>query len=110
MVRETQHNVEETWQIDRSHLAAWRSWNGEVVVYDDFSGDTLKMDIVMAEAFRHILKAPASETQLVDHIASTFELETDLRLRRLIALALERFYRAGLIEPATISAVAARKS
>ena len=39
MVRDTQHNVEETWQIDRNHLAAWRSWNGEVVVYDDFSGD-----------------------------------------------------------------------
>lgn len=90
---------DEIWRVNREHASSWRSWDGEVVVYDDLSGDTMKLDVVMAEAFRCILGTPATQTQLVEHLASVFDLEADLRLQRLAEIAIERFVDTGLIEP-----------
>ncbi len=91
------------WRINRAHASSWRSWDGEVVVYDDLSGDTMKLDAIMAEAFTCFLKAPATELELVEHLASVFDLETDMRLQHLADIAIERFVAAGLIEPLSAS-------
>jgi len=89
----------ECWEISRAHASSWRSWDGEVVVYDDLSGDTMKLDVIMAEAFSYFLKAPATQAELVEYLASVFDLEKDLRLRHLADIAIERFVATGLIEP-----------
>lgn len=100
MATDSQDNPETVWKVDQRHVSLWRSWNGEVVVYDDLSGDTLKLDVVMAEVFRFLLETPASQSQLADHLASVLEMAPDARLQLLTNAALRRYRHAGLIEPA----------
>lgn len=95
--------LQKPWQIRAHEGSAWRSWAGEIVFYDDFTGDTLKLDVVMAEIFRRLLQAPATQAQLTDHLATTLDLEADMRLEGLAAIALERLNQAGLIESAARS-------
>jgi PqqD family protein of HPr-rel-A system len=86
------------WRISQQRAGIWRSWDGEVVVYDDLSGDTMKLDVIMAEAFRFMSRAPATWAQLTDHLASAFELAADPRLQHLATVTLRKFERTGLIE------------
>ena len=88
------------WKAVVSRTQYWRSWDGEVVIFDDLSGDTLKLDPVMAEAFRRLLSGPASMSDLCDHIAAIFDLEADLKIQDWMIEAVDRFRRSGLIEPA----------
>ena len=81
-------------------------WNGEIVVYDDRSGDTLKLDVVMAEIFRHLLDRAATEEELAKHLAFAFDLDIDPKLQRLTQLALDRFQDCGLLVPSRDLSVA----
>jgi len=90
----------ERWKAVSSGSQYWRSWDGEIVVYDDLSGDTLKLEPVMAEAFRQLLRGQASISELRDHIAAAFDLEADKTLQHWIAKAIDKLHRSGLIEPA----------
>ena len=69
------------------------------MVYDDRSGDTLKLDVMMAEALRRLLQTPATTTELSAHLATTFAVDSDLKLLHWVRRAVERFSRLGLIEP-----------
>ena len=88
------------WRINTAHALSWRSWDGEMVIYDDLSGDTLKLEVLMAEAFRHLQKAPATLAELTAYLAEAFELEDDTRLALWATRMIERFENAGLIERA----------
>ena len=88
------------WKAVASGSQFWRSWDSEIVVYDDRSGDTLKLDPVTAEAFRYLLRAHASVAEIRDHIAATFDLEADRRLGHWMDKAIAGLQRNGLIEPA----------
>ena len=88
------------WRINTAHGLSWRSWDGEMVIYDDLSGDTLKLEVLMAEAFRHLQRRPATLTELTANLAEVFELEDDTRLALWATRMIERFERAGLIERA----------
>jgi PqqD family protein of HPr-rel-A system len=76
-------------------------WDGEAALYDDLSGDTFKLDIIMAEIFARLQQGGATPDELVQHLAQTLDIEADLRLERLVELALERFEDSGLAMPAT---------
>ena len=84
------------WRLDPAHVAAWRAWAGEVVVYDDRSGDTLKLDVIAAEAFRLLSLGPVRQEDVVGHIAGVLDLEADPRLYRLTEIALERLAASNL--------------
>lgn len=96
----TDTSQQTTWQVSRRHAGIWRSWDGEVVIYDDLSGDTMKLDIIMSAIFRFMLHAPVTEAQIAHHLASTLELQAEAQLHHLAALALHRLREAELIEPA----------
>jgi PqqD family protein of HPr-rel-A system len=68
-----------------------------MVIYDDLSGDTLKLDVVTAEIFRRVQQEAATSEQLAQHLSSVLDVEVDLRLERLIEIALERFEVCGLM-------------
>ena len=93
------------WRINTAHALSWRSWDGEMVIYDDLSGDTLKLEVLMAEAFRHLQQAPATRAELTAYLAQTFELEDDTRMALWATRMIERFEKAGLIERATAPGV-----
>ena len=95
-----EQQASDCWKVVGSRSQYWRSWAGEVVIYDDMSGDTLKLDPVMAEAFKRLLHGRASHSDLCDHIASAFDLEADPKVGDWVSEAIGRFRRSGLIEPA----------
>ena len=88
----------ESWKAVASGSRYWRAWDGEIVVYDDLSGDTLKLDPVMAEAFSCLLRGHASVEELRNHIADTFDLEADQKLQYWMDKAIAGLQRSGLIE------------
>lgn len=88
------------WRINSAHVLSWRSWDGEIVVYDDLSGDTMKLEVLMAEAFRYLHRGPATLAELTAYLAKSFDLEDDFRLTNWAARMIERFEKSGLIEPA----------
>ncbi len=83
--------------MNTPHVGAWRMWDGEAVVYDDLSGDTLKLDVIMSEIFSRLQQSAASQDELVQHLSKTLDLDIDLRLQRLAEIALERFEDSGLM-------------
>lgn len=86
------------WRVNAPRVSAWRIWDGEAVVYDDFSGNTLKLDAVMSEIFRRLQQGPATMDALGKHLAAALDLrETDFRLVRLIEVALDRLDHCGLV-------------
>lgn len=90
---------EQSWQIDRDRLTHWRCWDGEIVIYDDLSGDTMMLDVIMSRALLRLLEAPATHAELKEFLAKQFDLEVDRQLARYTTLLLEKFQRSGLIEP-----------
>lgn len=91
---------EAQWRLDWTRITAWRTWDGESVLYDDLSGDTLKLDVVMTEIFVRLQKDNATAEELVQHLARLLELEADRRVEHLVEIAIQRLARSGLIESA----------
>ena len=85
------------WRLNARRISAWRKWDGEAVVYDDLSGDTLKLDVIMAEVFARLHQGGATSGELAQHLAKALDVEVDLRLERLVEIAIERFADSGLI-------------
>lgn len=92
------------WRVVPDHATAWRAWDGEMVVYDDISGDTLKLDVIMAASFQRLLRGPATTSELVEGLAELLEMDEDPRLRRLVEIALERFVLCDLAVAEPLSA------
>jgi len=88
---------ETLWSIDPAHATAWRAWDGEMVVYDDLSGDTLKLDVIMTALFQRLQQGPAGLRELVDGLGAVLEMEVDPRLHRLVEITLERFVLSELV-------------
>jgi PqqD family protein of HPr-rel-A system len=87
------------WQICRQRAGIWRDWDGEVVVYDDLSGDTMKLDAVVSEVFRLLLQGPLTMGQVIDHLVTAFEMAAGADVPNLAATALNRLKEAGLVTP-----------
>ena len=88
---------QDRWRVNRARLTDWRLWDGEAVIYDDLSGDTVKLDVIMTELFRRLLESDATSGDLMRHLAEVLDLEQDLKLWRLTEIALARFADSGLI-------------
>lgn len=69
-----------------------------MVVYDDLSGDTLKLDVIMTVVFKRLLDRPATSSELGGHLATILALDNDPKLHKLTELALDRLADAGLIK------------
>src|SRR3546814_5005735 len=85
-----------TWQISHQRAGIWRRWDGEVVVYDDVSGDTMKLDAIVSEVLRLMLDGPVTADQVTERLATAFAVSAGTDLRKLAATALSRLSEAGL--------------
>ena len=68
-----------------------------MVVYDDVSGDTLKLDPLMTVIFQCLMERPAQSADLVSHLAEVLEVDDDPKLRQLTGLGLNGLAGCGLI-------------
>jgi PqqD family protein of HPr-rel-A system len=87
------------WRVVRESPLLWRAWEGEIVVYNDASGDTDHLDPLAAEIFETLLEAPANNDELTDRIAQALGVEKTTDLRDTVASVVIRFHGHGLIEP-----------
>lgn len=91
---------EPRWAMVPERVTAWREWAGEMVVYDDVSGDTLKLDPMMTLIVDRLKQAPARPAELVAHLAELLEVDNDPKLRQLTQLGLDRLAASGLVAAA----------
>src|SRR3546814_13708191 len=64
------------WRVNRLRVSRWRMWGGEAVIYDDLSGDTLKLDAIMSEIFRRLQQAEATRDELVGQLVQALDFES----------------------------------
>ena len=88
------------WRLVREPPLLWRAWEGEIVVYNDASGDTYHLDPLAAEIFETLLATPANCDELTDRIAQALGVEKTTDLSDTVASVVIRFHGNGLIEPA----------
>lgn len=88
----------QTWRLATGSLL-WREWEDEIVVYNDASGDTHRLDALAAEAFEVFLVAPADEGQLADRVAASLGLDRTAALQDAVAAIVQQFRSYGLIAP-----------
>jgi len=91
----------ETWQIIRDPPCLWRAWDDEIVVYNEASGDTHRLNPFIAEVFETLMAAPASLSlpELGRRIAAALGIEDDAEFHRQLEAALRRLHGFGLLEP-----------
>lgn len=91
--------MDRVWQLVRQPELLWRAWEGEIVVYNDASGDTHHLDPLAAEAFEAFLEAPIDTAGLTSRIAESLGVEKTTELGDALTKIVERFHSFGLIEP-----------
>ncbi len=69
--------MEGRWRVASPAALSWRSWAGEIVVYDDGSGDTHYLEPLAAEVFERLLEAPADVDELADRVTSSLAIDRD---------------------------------
>jgi PqqD family protein of HPr-rel-A system len=92
--------IGQVWQLVQRPALLWCAWEGEIVVYNDASGDTHRLDPLAAEAFEALLEGPADLPALAERVARSLGVEGALEMGSALAVVLGRFHRLGLTEPA----------
>jgi PqqD family protein of HPr-rel-A system len=86
------------WGLPEDVGLLWRSWDEEVIVFNQASGQTHLLDALSAAALRELEQHPRTLTELAGHLAEQYGLgPVDLR-ERLIGIC-RRFDELGLAEP-----------
>lgn len=77
---------------------SWRAWRGEVVVYNDVTGNTHHLGPLASEIFETLLARPATRVELVERIGQELKLEITTELHNAVTAAVEQFRDFGLVE------------
>jgi len=75
----------------------WREWDGEIVAYNDRTGDTHHFADLAAWLFRLLTRAPASDEAIAAAAAEEIELPPAIDRDAVIARALDLFARLDLL-------------
>ncbi len=78
----------------------WREWDGEIVAYNDRTGDTHHFADLAAWLFRLLATAPADADAITAAADSEIELPARIDRATAIARALDLFVRLDLLEAA----------
>jgi PqqD family protein of HPr-rel-A system len=75
----------------------WRSWDGEIVVLNEASGDTHRLDLVASAAFEVLLDAPADAQTLTRRVIEELGAVDEQRIASSIETVLGKFDELGLL-------------
>lgn len=85
------------WTVSCPELH-WRSWDDDVVVFNECSGDTHLLNRAGAEILRFLIERPANLGDLIDLLVRRLDVEADDHLSAFIKSALADFAKLGLIK------------
>jgi PqqD family protein of HPr-rel-A system len=57
------------WRLNLEHTLHFRSWDGDWVIYDSFSGDTHLLGETAVQLLQQLQKSPLSSRALADLLA-----------------------------------------
>lgn len=77
---------------------SWRVWDGEVVVYNDVTGNTHHLGALASEVFEALLAGPAKPIELMHHVVQALNLESTAEVNEAVSNVIKEFYEFGLIE------------
>lgn len=78
----------------------WRDWDGEIVAYNDRTGDTHHFADLAAWLFRRLSAAPLSDAAIAETAAREIELPPAIDRAAALARTLDLFARLDLLEAA----------
>jgi PqqD family protein of HPr-rel-A system len=76
----------------------WREWDGEIIAYNDRTGDTHHFADLSAWIFRLLTRAPASDAAIAAAVAEEIELPPAIDRDAVIARTLDLLTRLDLLE------------
>ena len=76
----------------------WRSWNGEIVVLNEASGDTHRLDLIAAATFEALLESPADLPGLARRVAADLGASDEARIAVALETVLATFLQLSLVE------------
>jgi PqqD family protein of HPr-rel-A system len=89
-----------TWRITPGQALRHREWQGEVVLYNDLSGDTHLLDESALHLLHILQDGPASESALAAGVRIAFEADDGEVDDASVAQLLARLQALALIEAA----------
>lgn len=66
-----------TWRIACADALEWRSWDEEIILYDERSDETHHFDIATAGVFEALEEKPASVRDLAAVLADKLQVQPD---------------------------------
>jgi len=76
---------------------AWQSWEGEIIVFNEASGDTHRLDLVASATFEALLEMPGNADHLTRRVAEDLGTEPSAELSAAVLAALGTFRQLGLL-------------
>jgi PqqD family protein of HPr-rel-A system len=78
----------------------WREWDGEIIAYNDRTGDTHHFADLSAWLFIFLTRAAANDAAIAAAVANEIELPAAIDRDAVIARTLDLFTRLDLLEAA----------
>jgi len=76
-LRSADSDNEDQWWVPRADTLAWRTWDEEIVLFDDRSDETHHFDIATAAVFEMLVAKPASMRDVAAMLADRLQVQTD---------------------------------
>jgi PqqD family protein of HPr-rel-A system len=86
-----------TYRLATENGLVWRAWDGEIVVLNEASGDTHRLDLFASAAFEALLEAPADAPALARRLAAELGVDDDGQLGAALEGALAKFAELELL-------------
>lgn len=77
-------DLDRMWTVEQPQQFAWRSWDDEVVLYDDRTGDTHYFDAASTVVFEQLLLGPQSLRELLCLMAQRLHVIADGELEAMV--------------------------
>jgi len=89
------------WRVSQSKLR-FRSWDDEVVVYHEESGDTHRLNAIGARALEHLTQGPLRAGELAQRLRDEFGATgaADVDFAATVDQLLGQLHEVGLVEEA----------
>jgi PqqD family protein of HPr-rel-A system len=83
-LRPAEFDRDDQWWVPRADALAWRTWDDEIVLYDDRSDETHHFDAATAAVFETLVAKPASMHELTTMLADRLQVRVDGELASMV--------------------------